>query len=479
MVKRLELDATRMSKLTDPQNSVTDLVALISSLKTLKEIDIFDPFDKPPYRERARILRRWYYPDELFAALGQTELCLRSWRWNSTYCAHGPIWMKDVHASRAFQSLREISLTKFHPKVSKTNEDSEPSTEELLGSALAVLPNLKALTFETCTVANGKLLPLLPNSLVSLNITNCRDLVSEALQAFLATHGGQLEELILNHNQCLDLSFFIDLKQSCPRLEVLRMDLHYYNTLSTSSDNEPLYDELLPEGQIPSWPATLRIIDLEFLRNWTPSAAVAFFTSLINAAEDLPWLREITITAIVDIDWRQRAEFRRKWTARFQKVFARKLTAPNPRLESLRAFREWKASGKEPNVEENDSSVIAVLKGATKSVAAEESDSDAPLLPHRSHRNDERWDSKRLRSRAKSSPNYEESSSDSDEDSSGNDSDSEKIGYVQGRCYVVDFKIDNSRPQEQIYDEEDFLDEEASGDEDWNGNDVVDDEYAW
>jgi hypothetical protein len=41
------------------------------------------------------------------------------------------------------------------------------------------------------------------------------------------------------------------------------------------------------------------------------------------------------------------------------------------------------------------------------------------------------------------------------------------------------FRVDNSRPQEQIYDEEDFLDEEISGDEDWDGNDFEDDGYAW
>jgi hypothetical protein len=481
MVKRLELDATRMSKLTDPQSSVSDLAVLVSSLKTLKEIDIFDPFDKPPYRERSRRIRRWYYPDELFVALHQSELRLRTWRWNSIYFSKDFMWMKEIHLTKAFESLRELSLTKFHPKPPKKSEEAEtgPTNEELLGSTLAALPNLRSLSFETCLVVNGRLLPLLPSNLVSLNITNCRDVISDALQAFLTTHGERLEELILNHNQSLDLSFLVGLKQYCPRLEVLRMDMHYYNTLSTSSDNEPLWDFLLPEGEVPSWPTSLTTIDLQFLRNWSSDLAIAFFTSLIESAEELPWLRDITIIAIVDVDWRQRAEFRRKWTARFQKCFARRSPAPNPNLQSLRAFREWRTSQKESPEDKNDSLIEAVTEGpAEKLLAEEESDSDAPLLASQRQKADEKWDTKRLRSRAKTSPNYDESSSGSDSENES-DSDTEDVKYVQGLCHTVVFKIDNSRPQEQIYAEDDFLDTEVSGDEDWNGNDVVEDEYAW
>lgn len=483
MVKRLELDATRMTKLTDPQSSVNDLVALISSLKTLKDIDIFDPFDRPPYRERTRRTRRWHYPDELFDALRQTELRLKNWRWNDSYLAKDLMWMKEIHVIDAFQSLREVSLTKFHHDSSKKLMEGAPTKEELLGSALAVLQNLRSLTFETCSVINGRLLPLLPTNLVSLNLTNCRDLNAEALQPFLLTHGSQLEELVLNHNQCLDLSFLIDLKQSCPRLEIFRMDMHYYNTLSTSTDNEPLYDELFPEGETPTWPRTLRVIDLEFLRKWTSTAAVAFFTSLISSADELPWLREIIITAIVDIDWRQRAAFRRKWTATFLEVFERRSASPDPNLASLRSFREWKTSQHEiDDTDKNDSLIQESPRETQKrqDVVEDDSDSDVPLVPSRKRQDDERWDSKRLRSRARSA-HYDESSIDDDADSSDDvDKDEDdKVEFIQGMCNTVIFKIDNSRPQEQIFAEEDFLDEEASGDEDWDGNDIVDEGYAW
>ena len=490
MVKRLELDATQMSALTDPAHSVSDLAALVQSLTTLREIDIFDPIDRPPFRDRLRRLRRWVYPNELFDALQQTQLRLRSWRWNSTFCDQGPLWLKTIHGYAAFQSLRDLTLTKFHPEPSHEERENredlqgQPTTEELLASALAVLPNLRTLSFETCGVVSGRLLPLLPNNLISLSITNCGELLSDALQAFLATHGAQLEELILNHNQSLDLSFLVDLKRSCPKLEILRMDTTYYSSLAMSSDNEPLYDTLLGETEIPSWPSTLRVIDMEYLRNWNSTSATNFFSSLIEAAEELPWLREITIMAMVDTDWRQRAEFRMKWSAKFKKVFARKWEVPSPHLASLRAFREWKEQAKDE--EKNDSfiegSAEQIPNGTDDAKNAEDSDSDAPLLPLRTQKGDDRWGSKRLRSRSKATGSYDEASEnegESEDNETGSDGDDGL--FVQGRCHTVIFRIDNFRPREEIYDEADFLDAEPSGDEEWNGNEENEDEggYAW
>ncbi|KAF2878365.1 hypothetical protein BDV95DRAFT_478540 [Massariosphaeria phaeospora] len=471
MVKRLKLDGTHMSSLTDPTHSAADLVALISSLTTLKEIDIFDPMDRPPYRERQKRMR-WHYPDEVFNALRQSDLRLRSWHWTSTFCTQGPLWLKDMHTNKFFQSLRELTLTKFCADTSRKAEDMQPTTEELLASALGVLPHLDSLVFETCTVVNEQLMPMLPKNLVSLNITNCIDITSEALRPFLVTHGTRLEELILNHNQCLDLSFLVDLKQSCPRLEVLSMDMTYYSTLSESADNEPLYDHVLEEGDVPTWPCALRVIDLDYLRKWTAASATTFFNSLIDSAEELPWLRELRISAMVDVDWRQRAEFRKKWTARFQNVFAQKMTIPDPHLMSLRAFREYKTL-QGGDTEKNDSVLEDVLAKANK-VNTAESESDEPLLPSRKQKQGDKWTSRRLRSRVDTVPNYDETSGSESEEEAVEDN-----TFVQGRCHTVVFRIDNSRPREEMYGEEHFLDAERSGDEDWDGNDVVDDEYAW
>ncbi|EFQ91141.1 hypothetical protein CFE70_007404 [Pyrenophora teres f. teres 0-1] len=492
MVKRLELDATQMTALTDQSNSVADLAALVQSLTTLREIDIFDPMDRPPFRPRLRRIRRWVYPNELFDALRQTSLRLMSWRWNSTFCSQDLLWMKTIHADAAFQSLRDLTLTKFHPAPSRRARDgdddeevqTQPTMEELLASALAILPNLRSLSFETCGVVSGALLPLLPYNLTSLSITNCGELLSDTLAAFLTTHGAHLEELVLNHNQALDMSFLVGLKQSCPKLEVLRMDTTYYSSLAMSSDNEPLYETLLGEDEIPSWPTTLRTIDLEYLRNWNSTSANNLFNSLINAAEELPWLQEITIIAMVDTDWRQRAEARQKWSAKFKKVFARKWEAPDPHLASLRTFRESKEEKR--GEEKVDSFIDGVPEQADKveatvAVAESDSDSDVPLLKSRVQTQNEGWGSQRLRCRSKAATSYDESSS--DESGTGEAaSDEDEELFVQGRCHTVIFRVDNFRPREEIFNEADFLDAEPSGDEEWNGNDNDNDDgggYAW
>lgn len=498
MPKRLTLDATQMTTLTDPTHSVTDLAALVKSLSTLREIDIFDPLDRPPYRGRLRRVRRWVYPDELFAALRETELRLRSWRWNSTFCQRGPLWMKSIHGDAAFQSLRDLTLVKYHPEPSREEENEDdgnpdPTMEELIGSALAVLPSLRSLTFETCGIVRSRLLPLLPTNLSSLSIINCGELLSDALSSFLTTHGAHLEELVLHHNQALDLSFLVDLKQSCPKLEVLRMDTTYYSSLVMSSDNEPLYESLLGENEIPTWPSTIRVLDMQYLRKWDSTAASNFFQSLIDAAEELPSLQDLTIIAMVDTDWRQRAEFRRKWSATFQAVFARKWEPPNPHLASLKAYRLWKEKQqpglaqeaaqveeeeKEEEGEKIDSFIEGVSEAATKAQAVEESDSDAPLLSKR-RKQDEQWGSTRLRSRVKANASYDEETEESGSEQEAEHE--EQISFVQGRCHTVIFRIDNFRPREEIYAEADFLDAEPSGDDEWNGNDEAADEggYAW
>jgi hypothetical protein len=51
---------------------------------------------------------------------------------------------------------------------------------------------------------------------------------------------------------------------------------------------------------------------------------------------------------------------------------------------------------------------------------------------------------------------------------------------IQGMCDVVKIQIDNLRPMEEIMVEDDFIDEEAPGDGDWNGDDVDEgDGLAW
>ncbi|OCK78117.1 hypothetical protein K432DRAFT_357388 [Lepidopterella palustris CBS 459.81] len=505
MVRRLELDATRMSALTAPGRSDKDLAALILNLTTLKEIDIFDPLDRPPYRRRPKSVR-WHYPDGLFTALHESELHLKSWRWNSSLTSKNYFWMKEIHGDRAFQNLQELMLTNYSQGPVLQEDDQHPTAEELLASAVAVLSRLKSLVFESSTIVNKRLLPLLPQNLVNLNITNCGSITSDALQDFLVTHGTHLEELVLNHNQALDISFLPNLKGSCPRLETLRMDLNYYNHFATYQDSDPKYADLLKEHEIPSWPSTLRSIEMVYLRKWTAAAAKTFFESLIDSAEELPDLRELVLKAMVDTNWRERAAFRDEWIARLRRVFLRNCPPPNPHLVSLRAFREWKESqisvtGDETphnEVASDDGSVAGpsrVAASSNKGNIVQDSDSDVPILYHRRHmrrrkvatyvcipkpKQTETWGSpQRLRARGKASGSQIEMASGDETEGSKN-----VVGeqYIQGRCRVVDVRIDNLRPREELFSENDFLDSEVSGDEDWNGNDDIDIDgavYAW
>ena len=129
---------------------------------------------------------------------------------------------------------------------------------------------------------------------------------------------------------------------------------------------------------------------------------------------------------------------------------------------SLRAFREWKAGEVQT---ENDSMSTEVKPSQVRD---EDSESDVSLIATPPQQGSVGWGSKRLRSRKREPTDKMEKPSSA-----------EDVEFIQGRCYKVAFKIDNSRPQEQIYHEEDFLDDEISGDEEWDGVDVVDDGYAW
>jgi hypothetical protein len=55
----------------------------------------------------------------------------------------------------------------------------------------------------------------------------------------------------------------------------------------------------------------------------------------------------------------------------------------------------------------------------------------------------------------------------------------EQREVIQGMCEVVEVRIDNLRPTETQATEADFLDDERSGDSDWNGEGDEVEGYAW
>jgi hypothetical protein len=229
------------------------------------------------------------------------------------------------------------------------------------------------------------------------------------------------------------------LAQSCSNLQRLKMDISMHD-LSSFHDLEPHFPHLFCEKDVATWPPKLQDIELIQLRRWDDTMAEAFFTSLINAAPTLPDLRRLVISAILKIQWRERASFREKWIAKLERVFLRRSKAPNPNLRSLRKrpLNPGQPAGSDDLT-------------ASPDLADPGNGIGVPLTM-----------SKRQSSRLAERKSFEaEDSAQSGDDESG-------LDIIQGMCNVVTIRIDNQRPTDTQFNEDDFLDTERSGDEDWN-----------
>jgi hypothetical protein len=325
-VESLRIDVGQVAAYSLPGSGHLDLHGLIKDLPRLTALEFYHQKDMSPYRNLDGTIK-WTYPDSIFEALeyvdpnadGQrgdkTSVCkLQSWRWSSRLA--GKKWpidkLREVHLKPSFASLRKIAFVNYQiPALKKDEED--PKHENILADSLKALPELEHLIFESSTLCNAKLLPLLPTNLRNLELINCWEIIAEDLAGFLLTHGHQLRVLTLNHCQSLSLAFLPTLGEACPKLQVFRMNLTYFNLHATYRDSEPQYEQLLLPEQVPVWPSTLQTIELSQLRKWETPAAEMFFQSLLDSAGSLPDLRRLTIQAILNIGWRDRASFRDKW----------------------------------------------------------------------------------------------------------------------------------------------------------------------
>lgn len=452
----------------------------------------------------------------IFVALKQYQLQLQEWKWNrATGVALGSDdypSMKECHETPSFQRITKLTIS----PLSASRSDSK-MTEELLASAIGALPDLQELQLVASPFANATLLPLLPQGLQSMGISECI-VNSQTLATFLASHGHSIRNLTLAHNKALNLSFLVDLAKSCPLLELLSMDLTYYDSHSTFSDSDPQFDCLLQPDEIPTWPLSLQKIELLHLRKWDNDVAEAFFRSLVDAAPHLLNLRYLNIKASLnESGWRERVSFRDRWVTTLHKVFLRVSPPPNPYLRSIASFKAYKLKqaksvGAKPSVLLPFAKINPVLLGKSSGVgditnagqkrkhevvaeAGESGSSDEPLVRKRrstrlqqlgetscsSNSNHHRRHRVQPRHSAQGS-NDESSSEDSaiDDDTSltshdqtYQQADDNNKPFIQGMCDTVRILIDNLRPTDEQLGESDFLDEEPSGDEDWNGDDDV------
>ncbi|KAK5688063.1 hypothetical protein LTS10_000041 [Elasticomyces elasticus] len=512
-VKGLEIDVRRLAY-SAHNMGLFDICRLVEVCPQLQEVEILHPVDEPPFRTGK--IQNWHYPTNLFTTMEEHGTRLRTFRWSrsmipqtnpETYSL-----MAQTHTSKPFEYLTKLTVCGFDydPATTEPPTTSEQATASIatapsLATSIALLPRLKDLTLISCEAVVDTFFSQLPHNLERLELTNCLELTSPMLENYLASGGGsQLRELVLNHNPSLSLSFLVKLRDLCPRLEVLRVDLRYYSERVNSNDAEPLYDVLLGEGEVPTWPGGLRELEMVHLQRWQAEAAQGLFRSLVNAAPDLPDLRRLVLHTHISIPWRQRVEVRDQWIDRLQRVYARRSVAPSAYMGSLRQFGEFKKAQEEGwdvkatsgraklhylDDEDGDgeftlgrriSHVAISPKALGKDIVVYDESSPAkrPTADAAPAQNIRR--SRRVAEASHSPPAIVDGSSDEEVDEEVEEEDGEGL-YVQGLCNVVDIRIDNQRPRENQFTEGDFLDSEVSGDEDWRegGSEDGEEGYAW
>jgi hypothetical protein len=333
-IERIQMEISLTAAYTLTGHGVLDLSSFVWNCPRLLDLELYHLKDMSPYRSLDENLK-WTYPEGLFGALNDNVAgavtALRSWRWSSRLAGKRfPLErLHTIHQHPCFAQLRKIAFVNYQ-KPAKRKDEDQPSTEneKALAKSLTVLP-LEHLVFESCTLLNKHLFPLLPTNLVHLEIINCWEVVSEVLAPFLRTHGSQLRSLTLNHNSSLNLSFLEELAPSCPKLEHLKVNMTFYSVHPTYRDSDCWFDSLLEADEIPTWPSSLQSIELTQLRKWDVDTAKMFFQSLLNSAETLPDLRRLVIRATIDTNWRERSTFRDEWLGAFNRVFKRPFKPPN------------------------------------------------------------------------------------------------------------------------------------------------------
>jgi hypothetical protein len=445
-IKKLHVEVEPVLLLkSGPTLGYFDLAKLIEKTPQVHTVRLYHKDDYtvgiPPWHIT---LSRWIYPNPLLDAINDSGVILRSWDWNGRFYETDILLelMAHYHLGPAFRGLRELKLLHLN--------DAQPDEYSGEGGGCLVdgikrLQEIERLEFLECSMVSGQVLTNLPHTIRSLTLRNCDRMWSTDLTAFLTSHGTNLQKLSLSHNRHLSMSFIQTLGQTCPNLELFKMDLSMHDG-SSYHDVEPHFDQLLLQSETPTWPVKLQEIELIQLRKWDDATAEVFFTSLVNAAPDLRDLRKLGISAILKIGWRDRATFREKWISKLEKVFLRRSLPPNPNLRSLRKRQlnpdnPTALDGSETNIDESrpgtDDSGPSTSTKRQSTRLAQQSSVEA--------------DDATASSSRRTSPS--------------------EFGKIQGMCDIVNIRIDNQRPTEMQYNENDFLDDELSGDEDWDGAD--------
>ncbi|PSR83121.1 hypothetical protein BD289DRAFT_370386 [Coniella lustricola] len=509
MVESLVIEA---SSLPNSQSRNFDVAELIMSLPHLNHVELYHELDLPPYRQLDLKAKKWIFPKAVLDALrdagrGDTALRLKSWKWSQRMMQQDLLHqLPTIHGWDTFSQLRKLCFVNFQvPSLGDSRDPSEPEVYEqdknyinLIASSLEPVVSLRHLVMESSTIVDGQFLSLLPKTLEHLEIVNCWEVTAEMLSEYLMTHGRTLRRLTLNHNQSLNLSFLPYLGECCPMLQELSMDLLTFNHHEYYKDSDPLYDKLLTVADVPNWPETLEIINLEQLAKWDADTAEMFFQSLIDQAPKLLRLRYLAVKAMLDVPWRQRSQFRDKWVRKLKKVFLRKAQKPR----NYHSLIQWPFDRVQPEEESVQLSNNAAYEGpsARRSTRAPK-DNKRKRIHTRVARD--------LRKPKRARISYRDPDTDEElgfgDDSDDNDHDElqqesvssplsscpvtpvssdDESAFEHGLCDVVNIRFDNQKPREFQWGAEDFLDDDMqeSDDAEWTSERNVDDDsdtYAW
>lgn len=510
------------------QNRSFDVAELIMSLPNLSYVELYHEFDLPPYRKLDLKTRKFTYSPELLSALksageGQTGLRLKSWKWSERMMSPDLLeQLQNVHGWDTFSQLRRVSFVNFQiPSLKESKDWNLPEVIEedkayinLVASSLSPISNLKELVAESSTLVDGQFLSLLPKSIEHLEIINCWEVTADMLSEYLITHGQQLRRLTLHHNQSLNLAFLPLLGKHCPELRELNVDLLTFKHHEYYKDSDPIYETLITVDDVPAWPKTIEVIEIEQMAKWDVATAEMFFSSFVDQAPDMPKLRHISIKAMLDVPWRQRSEFRDKWVRKFKRVFLRKVARPRP----FHSLIQWPLSGEgraaqlTESAKAEDDDKASPRRRSTR--IASHVASAAPVLAVETTVNTTRKRKRMppsttthgLRQRRRAGLSYRDPDTDEDLDPEESEESAEEAAqddssplsspppspvavpedeiFVHGLCDVVNIRFDNQKPREFQWGVEDFLDDEThdSDDAEWASDQDGDDDednYAW
>ena len=416
---------------------------------------------------------------QLMQSLKGVHVLLRSWRWVETvpFPRKNPIrtYLSCIYPVAAFETLERVELNQQYGHLTWVPEE--------FAMSINALPRLKHLTFNLANSYDPVLLlSLISVKLESLEISGCNMIGSDDLALFLTLHGHKLRRLNVNGIDPYIHSVIVNLARSCPQLQDLRIDFDYHgDATNPAGTGSPRLNE------IPTWPSTLWRLELLQWGGWTLSFADVYFSSLVGSAASLPNLRHIHIRASLgESGWKSRVRFREMWTRRFSCVFLRPSKPPSPYLQSLSAYQAFKTAqttlNSKPIVDDSN----LAIPGPTAATPCKTDDTgnrrSHRLRQHAGNKQHPSPDSlepirhrrrRRRRARESGSDSSSQDSALEDEVEGSPDDDTSETRenlFIQGLCDVVDIQFDNLRPSEKQLRESDFLDEEVSGDEDWNGS---------